>query len=185
VEPIAEERVEPIAEERVEPIAEERVEPIAEELQHPEPQSPEVAGDDLAEKDPNESWWVEPQSKKSEAAAAAAADWQPEPETHRDSRFGQFWPVAATVEEPQPEPPQSDVEPGPEPAAYEPQEESVPMLETPSDLDAVEEDTEAFLEKVFSQLEDNEKPEQPEEEGHGLLRRRRFGSVLKEITEED
>ena len=52
----------------------------------------------------------------------------------------------------------------------------------PSDLDAVEEDTEAFLEKVFSQLESNG---QPEEEGHGLLRRRRLGSVLKELNEEN
>lgn len=41
----------------------------------------------------------------------------------------------------------------------------------------VEDDTEAFLEKVFSQLETE--PE-AEEEGHGLLRRRRMGSVLKE-----
>lgn len=38
----------------------------------------------------------------------------------------------------------------------------------------VEEDTEAFLEKVFSEL-DNSEPEA--EEGHGLLRRRRMGSL--------
>jgi hypothetical protein len=47
----------------------------------------------------------------------------------------------------------------------------------------VEEDTEAFLEKVFSQLEVNGKAD-VEEEGHGLLRRRRMGSVLKEIDED-
>ncbi|MGH8948480.1 MAG: hypothetical protein ACRDXF_06420, partial [Acidimicrobiia bacterium] len=47
----------------------------------------------------------------------------------------------------------------------------------------VEEDTEAFLEKVFSQLEVNGKVD-VEEEGHGLLRRRRMGSVLKEIDED-
>ena len=39
----------------------------------------------------------------------------------------------------------------------------------------VEEDTEAFLEKVFSGLDSNE--DQPQqEEGYGLLRRRRLGS---------
>jgi hypothetical protein len=37
----------------------------------------------------------------------------------------------------------------------------------------VEEDTEAFLEKVFSGLENNE----PQEEGYGLLRRRRLGAL--------
>ncbi len=46
----------------------------------------------------------------------------------------------------------------------------------------VEGDTEAFLEKVFSQLEVNGKVD-VEEEGHGLLRRRRMGSVLKDIDE--
>ncbi len=40
--------------------------------------------------------------------------------------------------------------------------------------DAIEEDTEAFLEKVFSELETSE-PEA--EEGHGLLRRRRMGTL--------
>lgn len=38
----------------------------------------------------------------------------------------------------------------------------------------VEEDTEAFLEKVFSELET---PEEPEDEGYGLLRRRRLGAM--------
>ncbi|HEY4606677.1 MAG TPA: hypothetical protein VIH55_03435, partial [Acidimicrobiia bacterium] len=111
-----------------------------------------------------------------------------EPDSHRDSRFGQFRQMVADSEQSQAESEQSQAEPEPEPepetrpAAFEPQDEPVPALETPSDLDAVEEDTEAFLEKVFSQLENNG---QPEEEGHGLLRRRRLGSVLKELTEED
>jgi hypothetical protein len=39
----------------------------------------------------------------------------------------------------------------------------------------VEGDTEAFLEKVFSELDSSE-PES-EEEGYGLLRRRRMGSL--------
>ena len=41
----------------------------------------------------------------------------------------------------------------------------------------VEEDTEAFLEKVFSELEETEE----EHEGHGLLRRRRLGA-LRDLT---
>jgi len=50
------------------------------------------------------------------------------------------------------------------------------LSEIPSTADAeeVEEDTEAFLEKVFSELETSE-PEA--DEGHGLLRRRRMGSL--------
>jgi anion-transporting ArsA/GET3 family ATPase len=58
-----------------------------------------------------------------------------------------------------------------------------PVIEPAADFEDVEEDTEAFLEKVFSQLEVNGQPE-VEEEGHGLLRRRRMGSVLKEIEED-
>ena len=129
------------------------------------------------DKDPNESWWVEPQVDESEVEPAAAE--VQEPEAPRDSRFGQFRHMVAASEDQTAEEPQAEIQPD---AAFEAQEEVVPVLETPSDLDAVEEDTEAFLEKVFSQLESNG---QPEEEGHGLLRRRRLGSVLKELNEED
>lgn len=51
------------------------------------------------------------------------------------------------------------------------------------DPDGVEEDTEAFLEKVFSELgsaeneDDSDSEESESEEGHGLLRRRRMGSL--------
>jgi hypothetical protein len=58
-----------------------------------------------------------------------------------------------------------------------------PALETEPEPESVEEDTEAFLEKVFSQLDSNGQVD-VEEEGHGLLRRRRMGSVLKEIDED-
>lgn len=51
----------------------------------------------------------------------------------------------------------------------------IPAVEDSHDEDDdVEDDTEAFLEKVFSELESSE-PET--EEGHGLLRRRRMGSL--------
>ena len=73
----------------------------------------------------------------------------------------------------------------------EPQEE-VPAdgaLESPADGESsddsdVEEDTEAFLEKVFSELDtsgpetaESETSESEAEEGYGLLRRRRMGSL--------
>ncbi len=136
------------------------------------------------DKDPNESWWVEPTAEEGEAepAAAAVESVESEPEIPKDSRFGQFRQMVATTDESTIEA-DSEAEPQAESDApvFEPQPEAVPSLETPSDLDAVEEDTEAFLEKVFSQLESNG---QPEEEGHGLLRRRRLGSVLKEMTED-
>ncbi len=42
------------------------------------------------------------------------------------------------------------------------------------------EDTDAFLEKVFSEVSS----EPAEEDGHGLMRRRRMGSILRELGEE-
>jgi len=50
----------------------------------------------------------------------------------------------------------------------------IPAVEDSDDESDVEEDTEAFLEKVFSELDSSE-PET--EEGHGLLRRRRMGTL--------
>ncbi len=163
------------------------VEPVAAEpTRYEPPVMQESAGEIDEDKDPNESWWVEPQVDEAEAVAPVADEEESEPQTHRDSRFGQFRQMAEASEEPTVEQAEveteSEGEAEAEPAAFLPQEEPEPVLETPSDLDAVEEDTEAFLEKVFSQLESNG---QPEEEGHGLLRRRRLGSVLKELNEED
>ena len=50
----------------------------------------------------------------------------------------------------------------------------IPAVESSDEESDVEEDTEAFLEKVFSELDSSE-PEA--EEGHGLLRRRRMGTL--------
>jgi hypothetical protein len=49
----------------------------------------------------------------------------------------------------------------------------IPSVGASKDGGEVEEDTEAFLEKVFSELD----PEPEVEEGHGLLRRRRMGTL--------
>ena len=162
----------------------ELAEPVAvEAVAYEQPAVADVAHESEEDKDPNESWWVEPKAEENEAEPAAAAPVQtePEPEPHKDSRFGQFRSMVAANEASADEQPEAEVPAEPESAVFESQE-PVASLETPSDLDAVEEDTEAFLEKVFSQLESNG---QPEEEGHGLLRRRRLGSVLKELSEDD
>jgi hypothetical protein len=154
-----------------------------------------------------ESWWVEPQEESPAEPAAepvdqpgyvetAAEAFEPAPaeafepapaeafesatEETKESRFGHFVRSNKSDESFG----ATDEAVAPEPGADDQQEA---YSETPS-LEAavepgVEEDTEAFLEKVFSQLEVNGKVD-VEEEGHGLLRRRRMGSVLKEIDED-
>jgi hypothetical protein len=104
----------------------------------------------------------------------------PEADNSKESRFGHFaWPgqpadAFATEDEA---------------AIVDEQTETVAeetSIESESEQ-GVEEDTEAFLEKVFSQLDGNGNGNgkvDVEEEGHGLLRRRRMGSVLKEIDED-
>ena len=145
-----------------------------------------------------DSWWVEPQDEAPAEIEADAGDqpdfevtspeafepaeeegFEPIAEEAKESRFGHF--VRSD---------ESDESFAGSDEAFAPatdsgeQEESyseAATLETPVEPD-VEGDTEAFLEKVFSQLEVNGKAD-VEEEGHGLLRRRRMGSVLKEIDE--
>ncbi len=155
-----------------------------------------------------DSWWVEPQDEGQDQPGATMEDEagfdgefdtdgaddggyhedavfgqspdvtdEPVSDEAKESRFGHFaWGSRPTDE--------ITSEEEPEAAAGE---QSDAVAETPSDQGAaeqgVEEDTEAFLEKVFSQLDVNDKAD-VEEEGHGLLRRRRMGSVLKEIDED-
>lgn len=60
--------------------------------------------------------------------------------------------------------------------------------EQPGGAETVADDTEAFLEKVFSQLENGSEPDEQDTEeqaGHGLLRRRRMGAVLRELDEDE
>jgi hypothetical protein len=157
---------------------------------------------------PDQSWWVEPENEAPEAApessqpfpapAAEAtvtqSDGPSSEEEGRESRFGHFVrsaraegafaaddePAAPAVETAAP----SFETAAPDEATGDrgPLQES-PALETEPEPESLEEDTEAFLEKVFSQLDSNGQAD-VEEEGHGLLRRRRMGSVLKEIDED-
>ncbi|HEY5889718.1 MAG TPA: hypothetical protein VIW94_03315, partial [Acidimicrobiia bacterium] len=54
-------------------------------------------------------------------------------------------------------------------------------IDDPSSDASSDDDTEAFLEKVFSDL--GEEPATTED-GHGLMRRRRMGSILRELGED-
>jgi hypothetical protein len=133
---------------------------------------------------PNESWWVEPEVEPVAETADVSEDGEvDEAAPVKDSRFGHF--VRAAIHEDNVAPVAETFEPE-VPATSEFDEVpyvEAPTLEPVAEDDGVEEDTEAFLEKVFSQLEVNGQVEEVEEEGHGLLRRRRMGSVLKEIDE--
>ena len=161
----------------------------------------EVTADVEEARNPDESWWVEPQAEEQVAdPSVAAVDEEQEDapsEPVKDSRFGHF--VRAALQEPVAPVEESFTDAVPEsfaPAATEsfapsaPEAEAAgdvydetPVFEPVDETEDVEEDTEAFLEKVFSQLEVNGQAD-VEEEGHGLLRRRRMGSVLKEIDED-
>lgn len=170
----------------------------------PEPYPVSYAPDVQEDKGVSESWWVEPEDEEATAEVAEtpaveytdapAAEHTDAPATDESeesgeagptSRFGHFV-RAATGQEPIAAPADTFEAPEPEADAFRDDYAEVPSSEPAAEVaeaDGVEEDTEAFLEKVFSQLEVNGQAD-VEEEGHGLLRRRRMGSVLKEIDED-
>lgn len=117
----------------------------------------EAAASEERDLDPSQSWWEEPAPEEEPAAAVVQEAAVEEIESVGPS-------AEAPVEEPAPE--------------YELAGGPLAAAEESSD---VEEDTEAFLEKVFSELETD--PEETEEEGFGLLRRRRMG-VLRDTGDE-
>jgi len=126
----------------------------------------EASDEDL---DPNESWWEEPEAEDGEQEASSeeipAAETVEAPkdevsEGRTTSIFGAFAPGTSK-----------------EPAAVVKEDLSqVPVVDEGDD-DEVEDDTEAFLEKVFSELDGSDNEEEGEEEGYGLLRRRRMGAT--------
>jgi hypothetical protein len=156
------------------------------------PPSPSFAEERVS---PDQSWWVEPAYEPPAVEGDAAAEpvapvageqplegpEQPEAdETGKESRFGHF--VRSSRAE-SAFAPAGEVTPPAEAEEQAPIEDTPSLEAAPAEPDTVEEDTEAFLEKVFSQLDVNGQAD-VEEEGHGLLRRRRMGSVLKEIDED-
>lgn len=114
----------------------------------------------------------------SEPVVAAEEEVAPEPAVE-EPVAGYAGTVTETAVEPETA---ADETPAEEPAVdphaswwVEPEETAAPAEEE------VAEDTEAFLEKVFSGIGGEEEPEQRQEEGFGLLRRRRLG-VMRDIS---
>lgn len=123
----------------------------------------DVADDD--DVDPDQSWWEEP----SDGDEPPAADTEPasaESDVRSEgSMFGRFAAGSAT-----------DTEDSKESVAEKSQ---IPTVAAPEATE-VEEDTEAFLEKVFSELESSDETDD-DDAGYGLLRRKRMG-VAKDAT---
>jgi hypothetical protein len=172
-------------------LTEERVSPDQSWWVEPEPEEPASPADTTSY--PGGARVDQPAARQSAEAAA-------EEDAGKESRFGHFVRSvrsesafaqgdddtpevvedSAAAAEDSPYSAVGEIEPETEDQAVSQQAPSLPEAIEPG---AVEEDTEAFLEKVFSQLDANGHAE-AEEEGHGLLRRRRMGSVLKEIDED-
>ena len=171
-----------------------------------EPAQPAIIDEPAIQAD---SWWVEPQDDApaefeadpgdqpvfevtapeafEEAPADTfeqpSADFEPASEDAKGSRFGHF--VRSNASDESFANTDETFAPATDQGDQDDSYSETPQFETAVETEVepdVEEDTEAFLEKVFSQLEVNGKAD-VEEEGHGLLRRRRMGSVLKEIDE--
>ncbi|MCZ6661385.1 MAG: DUF4388 domain-containing protein [Actinobacteria bacterium] len=104
-----------------------------------------------AEADPNESWWEEPEAEDVDSGEVEEAT----EEVASVSRFGAFTRSRTGLSDADNETAPTDPE---------------------TEFENVEDDTEAFLEQVFSELD----PPKDETEGHGLLKRRRFGTTLED-----
>jgi Domain of unknown function (DUF4388) len=115
---------------------------------------PEGVDEDL---DPDQSWWEEPEDEGSETETETEEVTEDQAvEVKSTSIFGAYAPGASE-----------------EPAAVVKEDLSeVPTVSEDDEDGEVEGDTEAFLERVFSELDS---PDDEDEEGYGLLRRRRMG----------
>ena len=127
--------------------------------------------------DPEESWWEEPEADAEEDVSDVSdADVEEVATGSRSLQEMLLATEASSSDDDVDENESDDVdESAKEQAAAATSQ--IPTLSTNGDTAEVEEDTEAFLEKVFSELETPEEPEEPEEEGYGLLRRRRMGAI--------
>ena len=139
----------------------------------------EVVDEDV---DPDESWREEPDDEVSETDAEEVVPSEEMPVAEKDDIPSEEMPVAEKddiADDEKPEVKSTSIfgsfAPGAskEPAAVFKEELSeVPTVGEDDEDGEVEEDTEAFLEKVFSELDSST---DEEEEGYGLLRRRRMG----------
>lgn len=134
-----------------------------------EPEAPSGNGEAI-QVDPDQSWWQEPEDDgepdTDEETVTAETPTEETTEAASESMFGRFAPGAR----------KSDTEPADEIAESDAVVDEAPVVADAQDTAEVEEDTEAFLEKVFSELESADETES-EEEGYGLLRRRRMGAI--------
>lgn len=123
--------------------------------------------------DPQKSWWEEPEdesaSHEADNAEVAVTDETAEADAAVKEAF------VSSVDE-------DETESFPVEESVGASDEPILQREVVGALDSNEsEDADAFLEKVFSELG----PEQDDEsEGHGLMRRRRMGSILRELGED-
>jgi hypothetical protein len=107
------------------------------------------------------------EAEKSDAEADGSESSQLEPDTAEEVNPDRSW-----WQEPTDGEPTSDND-SQAPAVVAEALSEIPPVGEPNEASDVEGDTEAFLEKVFSELDS-----EPEvEEGHGLLRRRRMGTL--------
>ncbi|MCZ6567795.1 MAG: DUF4388 domain-containing protein [Actinobacteria bacterium] len=156
------------------------------------PSEPEAVTEVVEEDaDPDESWWEEPEDEAFETDAEVPSEEMPVAETDdvaddegskvkSTSIFGAFAlgaskePAAVVKEELSQVPTVGEDDQAGEvedDQAGEVEDDQAGEVEADEDGE-VEEDTEAFLEKVFSELDSTT---DDEEEGYGLLRRRRMG----------
>lgn len=112
--------------------------------------------------DPQESWWEEPEVAAVDVPEESVAPEPSEP-VNEVANVDQHTDAEQDFNDEGAEPVPSDQ---PAAAGHEPQGD---------------EDADAFLEKVFSELSPGE---EEETEGHGLMRRRRMGSILRELGED-
>lgn len=117
--------------------------------------------------DPQKSWWEEPEDDTATAPSSSSEASAVEEDTNE---------ADAAVKDAFAADEDSDFFKTTAPAVFDTPVETI-VNEVSDDSDAAD----AFLEKVFSELG----PEESEEnEGHGLMRRRRMGSILRELDED-
>ena len=109
--------------------------------------------------DPDRSWWEEPGQQAEETQAEEPAE---------DSMFGKFATRAQARDLNRSSGFDND-------AGTEPEESAATTI-TFSGIKPAEDDTEAFLERVFSELGSDDEAEEEDDDGYGMLRRRRLGT---------
>ena len=126
----------------------------------------EVVDEDV---DPDESWWEEPDDEVSETDAEEVVPSEEMPVAEKDDIADDEKPEVKSTSIFEAFGPGASKEPA---AVFKEELSEVPTVGEDDEDGEVEEDTEAFLEKVFSELDSST---DEEEEGYGLLRRRRMG----------